>query len=327
MKTIVWGLFYLASSILLMSCGGGSSSDKAPAVTPNTVSFGNPTEVTIVGYAGDAMEPSISRDGLVLFFNNLNSDQLPGGMTNDTNIHYAIRNTDDNFQYMGEVVGANTDNSAQSNELEGVPSIDVNNTFYFIRTIDYFDVASADYLRSIFRADYVNGTLTNLASLPNLRDDRAASNAVPGELNFDAAIHHDGDTLYFVQGIFSGNSFPDAADIGVARQIGGVFTANSNSAVEMALINTDALEYAPSISRDQLELYFTRATGSLASGFDFGVYVATRNAVADTWSAVKRIDAITGDFTEGPSISSDGELLYYHQKINGQYRLWVARRD
>lgn len=328
MKSDVLLAFVMVSSLLVVSCGGGSGSGSDEAVMPpDNITFSSPTEVAIVGYSGDAMEPAISRDGVLLFFNNLNSDELPGGMINDTNIHYAVRNTDDNFQYMGEVVGANTDDTSQSNELEGVPSIDINNKFYFIRTIDYFEASSPDYLLSMFQADYANGTLNNMTSLPNLRDDRSAGDAVPGELNFDLDIHYDGDHLYFVQGIFSGNPFPDDADIGVATQIGGVFSANINSAAEMAMINTDALEYAPSISKNQLELYFTRATGSPATGVDFGIYVATRSVVSDAWSNVRRIDVITGEVTEGPSVSSDGELLYYHRKINGQYRLWVVRRE
>ncbi len=329
MKSNVLLAFVLVNSLLVVSCGGDneSPSNNGSTTSIDSVTFSDPTEVTISGYSGDAMEPSISRDGNILFFNNLNSSELPDGMINDTNIHYAIRNSDDNFQYMGEVIGANTDDTSESNELEGVPSIDHNNKFYFIRTIDYLKTSSPDYLLSMFQADYVDGTLINITSLPNLRNDRSAEEAVPGELNFDVDIHYDGDTLYFVQGLFSGNPFPDEADIGVASKTDGVFSVNTDSAVIMEMINTDALEYAASISRDQLELYFTRASGTLETGFDFGIYIATRSSISDVWSNVRRIDAITGDVTEGPSISSDGELLYYHQKISDQFRIWVVKRE
>ncbi len=152
MKSNVLLAFAFVSSLLVFSCGGNneSPSDNGSPAPTDSVTFSDPAEVTISGYSGDAMEPSISRDGNVLFFNNLNSPELPGGMINDTNIHYAIRNSDVNFQYMGEVIGANTDDTSESNELEGVPSIDNNSKFYFIRTIDYLEASSPDYLLSIF---------------------------------------------------------------------------------------------------------------------------------------------------------------------------------
>jgi hypothetical protein len=93
------------------------------------------------------------------------------------------------------------------------------------------------------------------------------------------------------------------------------------------MVNTDALEYAPSISTNGLELYFTRATGSIDTGLDFGIYVATRSSITEAWSNVKRLASITGNITEAPSISFDGMLLYYHQKIANIYRVYVVERE
>ncbi len=322
--------FMTMNALSVISCDSneGNSTDNSSTLPPAIANFGNPREVTILGYSGNAMEPFISRDGNVLFFNNLNSASLPDGRRNDTNIHYAIRNDDITFQYMGEVIGANTDDISESNELEGVASIDKNNNFYFLRTIDYLDATSTEYLLSLFHADYANGTLVNMQGLPNLKSDRPSSQEpVLGELNFDAEIHHDGDVLYFAEGLFSGNPFPDEADIGVATNTAGVFTVNADSTDEMSMVNTEALEYAPSISSDRLTLYFTRATGSVDTGFDFGVYVATRSSVSDAWNSVRRIDAISGDITEGPSISFDGKRLYYHQKKSDVFRIYVVERE
>jgi WD40-like Beta Propeller Repeat len=320
-KTVEIYGFILLTSLLFISC-----SAKNPPVNMMN-DFGNPRKVTILGYSGDAMEPFISRDDNILFFNNLNSETLPGGVKNDTNLHYAIRKDDITFEYKGEVSGADTDAISNNNELEGVASLDKNNKFYFIRTIDYLDKSSPDYLLSIFQADYMDGTLSNIQGVPNLKNDRPAGQPpVLGELNFDGEIHCDGDVLYFVEGLFSGKPFPDSADIGVASNIHGIFRVNADSADEMAMINTKALEYAPSISTDRLELYFTRATVKVI-GIDFGVYVASRSSVSDAWSNVRRIGAITGEFTEAPSISSDGKRLYYHQKISKEYSIYVVERD
>ena len=320
-------LFIVLSSLMVAACGGSSSGNNSVNIEKD-VSFSNPIEVTIVGYSGDAMEPHISRDRAILFFNNLNSPTLPSGAENDTNIHYASRIDDTTFQYMGELVGASTDGISLVNELEGVASIDKNNKFYFVNTIDYLDPGSPNYLQSLFEADYASGTLFNVLSLPNLKSDRPSGQTpVPGELNFDAEIHYDGETLYFVEGVFSGSPFPDQADIAVASKNGGVFAPNPDSGVQFDLVNTENLEYAPSISTDQLELYFSRAIGTVASGFDFGIYVATRNSVAEPWGNIKRLEAINGEFSEGASISFDGQLLYYHQKISDVFRIYVVERD
>ena len=52
--------------VLFCSLGSGCNTDTSNAV--NDMDFGNPVEVSIVGYDGDAQEPHISKDGNILFF-------------------------------------------------------------------------------------------------------------------------------------------------------------------------------------------------------------------------------------------------------------------
>lgn len=313
----------------LAQFGCSNNDNDTPNDTPEqkTPAFQNPRAVTVQGYSGDLMEPAISRDGETLFFNNLNAEQLPSGASNETDLHYAKRIDDITFDYAGEVNGANIDTIPDQNELEGVASSDKNNRFYYIYTGDYFDNNSPNYLRSIFYGDFSNGSLSGIQSIPNLKTSRSTGGGpVPGELNFDAEIHYDGNELYFVEGIFSGSPFPDEGNIGLATKVNGVFTVHSDSENLFANINSNALEYAPSISTNSLEFYFTRATGSVETGVDFGVYIATRNSVSEPWNNVKQIEIITGKITEAPSISFDGKLLYYHQKVNGLYQVYVVER-
>ncbi len=306
-----------------MSSCGGSDKTNPQQNEESIVEFVNPQRLTIHDYSGDAMEPFISPDDSTLFFNNLNSDTLGNGSINDTNLHYAIRIDNLNFQYMGEVIGANIDQTETINELEGVASIDSNNNFYFVRTIDYFDEQSPHYLRSLFQAEYSDGNLTNITSIPNLKHDRNGDPVV-GELNFDAEINYDGTQLYFVEGIFSGKAFPDEANIGIASKLDGVYKVDSDSENMMALINTDALEYAPSISSNNLELYFTRA--SISATVDVGIFVASRDSVTEPWGKVYRLSTIIGELTEAPSISYNGEVLYYHQKVSDTFHIYLAER-
>jgi len=297
---------------------------KSTTITaPAKVEFTDPRQVTILGYNGNAMEPYISRDGSVLFFNNLNQPKLPDGRVNDTNIYYAKRIDALTFRFAGPVIGACTDSLANTNELEAVPSMDKYHVFYFINTINYLNQNSPDYLRSIFQADFADGILTQKHSLPNLKCGRP-TNQKPrlGELNFGAEIHCDGKILYFVQGIFSNHPFPDKADIGIAiKDSAGNFIVKENCAKELSAINTDALEYGPSVSTDLKELYFTRLQGT-----DFGIYVATRNSVSSPWNKGVRITSIKGNTTEAPCISYDGKWLYYHQKIDTTFHIFVVQR-
>ncbi len=323
----IFHLLFKLSVFMSISTYGIGSSDTPINTTESNASFTNPVKVTIIGYSGDAQEPHISRDGMTLFFNNLNAGNLPSGQENDTNIHYASRIDDVTFQYIGEVQGANTDEISGVNELEGVASIDKNNKFFFINTIDYLDITSPNYLLSLFEADFVNGALVNIQSIPNLKSSREPGQSiVPGELNFDAEVNYDGNNLYYVEGVFSGNPFPDRADIAIASKEGETFVANPDSKVLFNLINTEHLEYAPSISTDQLELYFSRAVDSASGSYDFGIYVATRNSVLEPWGNIKRLESTNGEFSEGPSISFDGRLLYFHQKISGVFNIFVVER-
>lgn len=326
-------LLLVSFSVLIIGCGQSGSNNNQTIPTDNsnqgpTPVFANPRAVTISGYVGDAMEPYISRDGNILFFNNLNAATLSNGEENDTNIHYATRVDDVTFEYIGPVIGASEDNLIQQNELEGVPTMDGGGRFYFIRTLDYLDNTSENYLRSIYSANYANGSLTDIQSVANLRTDRqAGESSVPGELNFDVEIHQDGQVLYFVQGIFSGNAFPDEADIGIANNNAGEFVVDAASDELFEQINTNNLEYAAAISTNQLELYFTRASGNSFLGFDFEILVATRDSLSQAWRTPVVINAIQGEITEGPSITTDGTLLYYHQKVDGVFQVFVVSRQ
>ena len=315
--------------ILMDACGGINAANSEAACS---VSFGNAREVAIVGYAGHAQEPSISRDGNLLFFNNLNSSMLSNGNENDTNLHFATRINESTFQYMGEIDGANTDEvsgtSSEDNELEGVASMDQGGKLFFINTINYLNAGSPDYLRSIYQGDFSNGAVTNVSSVPNLKNDRPAEQGpILGELNFDIEIHIDGEVLYFVEGIFSGSPFPDQANIGVANNSSGEFVATPDSSTQFSTVNSDSLEYAPSISTDMRELYFTRAVGSVSEGFDFGIYLATRASTTDMWANVRRLGSLSGDTVEAPSISADGSRLYYHKRVAGIFKVYVADRE
>ncbi|OHD66057.1 MAG: hypothetical protein A2176_09875 [Spirochaetes bacterium RBG_13_51_14] len=91
----------------------------------------------------------------------------------------------------------------------------------------------------------------------------------------------------------------------------------------MNAVNTPhSLEYAPSISSDGCELFFTRLNPyTLMSS----ILVAKRSNTAEPFGNPKRIGVLTG-FVEAPSITADGNTLYYHFRDDGIFTIYKVSR-
>ncbi|MEW6734680.1 MAG: hypothetical protein AB1489_25370 [Acidobacteriota bacterium] len=262
-------------------------------------SFGNPEQVTIANYNGDAMEPFITRDGRFLLFNNLNDPSV------DTNLHYAERVADTIFIYKGEIEGANT------TALEGVASTDRDNRIYFISPRDYPQTFS-----TIYQGFFINGKITDVKLV------RGISKKRPGRVNFDAEISPDGNTLYFVDSRFGRNG-PETADLVIAERRGKGFRRVVDSAKILHNINSEQLEYAPAISADGRELFFTRfALGSNSPE----IYVAIRADAGAPFGKPIKLTAISG-FVEAPTLSPDEKSLYYHKREGSRFVIYRVTRS
>jgi hypothetical protein len=130
----------------------------------------------------------------------------------------------------------------------------------------------------------------------------------------------DGHTLYFVDGCFAARGIPQTADIFIAERSGKNFLRPANSAVLMKQINTDLLEYASAVSASGLEIFFTRLKGDIPA-----IYTATRTSTSAPFNAPKKIQAISG-FVEGPALSNDEKLLYYHRYENNRFVIYRVKR-
>jgi Tol biopolymer transport system component len=102
-----------------------------------------------------------------------------------------------------------------------------------------------------------------------------------------------------------------------------MFVRASNSAALLATVNNSDLNYAPSISVDGLELFFTRT--STAAGATPAIYRAIRTDANSAFAAPELVTAATG-FVEAPSLSADGHLLYFHKLVNGTFVIQLVRR-
>ena len=292
--------FYLL--ILILFLAACSSSDEEEVLETN-IEFGTPQRVTVQGYDGQIMEPFLSRDGSILFFNNWNNPSV------DTNLHWCTRINNTLFEYQGELQGVATE------DLEGVPTMDQNNTLYYVYTGDYFQT-----LQSIYKGTYNAGGLTNISVVENLSLNQ------PGWLNFDVEVSNDGQTLYFVDGLYDENGGPREANFSIARKNGAEFQRDPNSPTILANINTENLEYAAAISKNELELCFTRIIGDISPDSEARIYIATRTSSDLPFSEPQLISEITG-FVEGPTFSADDNGLYYHKKENEDFVLYYIEKQ
>jgi hypothetical protein len=255
--------------------------------------------VEIVGYDGDAMEPFIAPNSGDLLFNNRNS---PPELTD---LHWARRIDDARFQYVGPIAGAN------SPALDGVPSIDESGKIYFVSTRSYDQTLS-----TLYTGHWSNGVVTDIEIV------RGVSRELRGFVNFDAEISRDGDSLFYVEGRFSGGAAPDSADIAIAHRMGDRFVRDAYSDVLLASVNTPALEYAPAVSADRRELFFTRLDPHART---IAIYRVRRSGAGQAFGAAERVAAADG-FVEAPALSPDGNVLYFHRRDAGRLHICRANR-
>ncbi|TXH64848.1 MAG: hypothetical protein E6Q88_14890 [Lysobacteraceae bacterium] len=293
--------FFVAASLCCGGCAADAASDVFADAQASSL-YGDPQLVTIEGYAGDAMEPFLARDGRYLFFNNSNHPSV------DTNLHYAERIDDLRFRYQGEVRGANTP------ALDAVATMDRQGNFYFVSLREHEKTRD-----SIFRGKFRDGALSNVEAVPGISRKKALS------INFDHDISPDGERMYVVDGRFDllWVLGPKAADIVIADRRGDEFVPAADSATILRNVNTDVLEYAPSISADGLTLLFTRMRRGL--GAKPAIFVAQRNDPTRPFGPAHRLVELEG-FVEATTFSVDERSIYYHKKDGERFVLYRATK-
>ncbi len=262
--------------------------------------FKNPTEVRILGYTGDAMEPFITRDGKYLFFNNLNSSEV------NTNIYYAEYIDDSTFQFIGEIENIN------SSSLDAVPSMDENNNLYFISTRSYDSTVS-----TIYKCVFDNGIANNIELVDGVSLEKG------GYVNFDVEISQDGNTMYFVDSKFTIFGTPDNSYFVYAKKTDEGFVRQADSDSIFENINTeDGLEYAACISDDQLTFYYTHYNKS----DEPKIYMSKRIDIDAKFGLPIMLANIDG-FVEAPAIYPDNKKLYYHKKVGDVFKIYYVKRE
>ncbi len=267
--------------------------------------FGAPQAVRIEGYSGSAMEPFITHDGDYLLFNTSNvAPNIPS-------LQLATRVNADTFEYQGPILGEGV-NVAEA--LSGTPTLDDEGSLYFVSTRSY-----GETLSTIYSGQFSDGFVTGVHLVPGV------SGGSPGVVDFDVEASADGEALYVSVGHFEADGVgPTSAGLELFEKIGDSFVPAPDSAKLLRKVNSGGqLDYAASVSANELELFFTRASPERGQGP--AIYRATRASVGRPFGHVQRVAAIAG-FAEAPSISADGTTLYYHELVGGTFEIESVAR-
>lgn len=245
----------------------------------------NPQKIEIIGYDKDAMEVGISKDQTLMFFNDR---QKP-----NKDLHWAERIDDDIFQYMGKMKNVNT------YTVDASPVMDDNGNIYYTSTYNHDTLKNNGIYTSMYVGKFVDG---------GVRYPQPLTGDIYVEekkwFSLDTDVSPDGDTIYFSQGRFNTQP-PSIFNVVVAQRVSG----NEYKVKEGILdnVNTDdGLEYAPSISADGRELFFTKLKKVGGKPKFAGIYVAKRDSTSEPFGIPEKIEAITG-VVEAPTITEDSK--------------------
>jgi|TARA_B110000240_G_C13462603_1_gene437383 hypothetical protein len=276
-------------------------------------SYGAEIGVTINGLTFDAMEPFISPGGSTLFFNNLNSGV-------NTKLFYATKINDSTFNYVGELNGTN---QLIPPYLDGVADLDSLDNFYWTSTRNY-----GAELETLFHGNYSNGNVTNIG-----RVHGDFNKNIPGWLVMDHGISYDGQILYYNNARLDQNNCqgPCETELGIAQKVNdSTFNQLPNSTVILQNINdTNFIYYAPFISSDNLELYYTRyPRDSVTLNTLFEICVAVRNTPTAPFSVPNVLfSELIANIIEAPTLTTDKQIMYYHKKVGGTHKIEMRYRD
>jgi hypothetical protein len=296
-------------SVLIFACSSNDDNNDL-LIYP---SFGPEIDVTINGLWFDAMEPFISPNGNYLFFNNLND-----GI--NTKLYYATKINDSTFNYVGELTGAN---QTTSPHLDAVADMDNNGNFYWTSTRDY-----PNELDNLFHGTFSAG---NISDIGRVQGDFNMN--TPGWLIMDHGISLDGQYLYFNNARFDDMNCqgPCETTLGIAqKENASTFNTLPNSdSILQNINNENYIYYAPCISSDNLELYYTRyLKGSITSSTVFEICVAVRSSSLLEFSIPKVLFSENiSNLIEAPTLTVDKNIMYYHQKTTDSHKIMMRYRS
>ena len=293
-------------SVVTATCLGG--------LQTNT-EFSGETEISLSGFTGNAMEPRISHDQVVLFFND-----KPASDTN-MNVHYANRQSATGYNYIGTVPG-----TVANGYLDGVPAIDSSGNFYFISTRDYASNSQTLFSGVLSVLGPSSLEINSVAAA-----DTSIKRTVAGALDMDLDVSWDGTLAVVSRASFSGKAYPDSSRLELFDVSSRSLLSRSDGQSVFQNINrAGCTVYAGALSSDKKELFYTLFPSGAPTGTDFRVMIAKRNSTSEVFAAGQVVSGITNNFPEGPSLTIDdgGKTLYYHRfdSVSSTFKIYKVTR-
>lgn len=296
---------------MLISCAPSEDDDRTETII--YPSFSYEIEVNIIGLSFDAMEPFLSPNGNYLFFNNLND-----GI--NTKLYYATKVNDSIFNYVGELIGTN---QTASPHLDAVADMDSNGNFYWTSTRNY-----PNELNNLFKGSFNEGNVNNIG-----RVQGDFNMNTPGWLVMDHGISLNGQFLYFNNARFDESNCqgPCETQLGIAQKNNdATFSTLTNSESILQNVNdSNYIYYAPCISSDNLELYYTRyVKGEITPSTVFEICVAVRNDSSSEFSIPTVLFSETiSNLIEAPTLTTEKNIIYYHRKTSDIHKIMMRYRE
>jgi hypothetical protein len=156
---------------------------------------------------------------------------------------------------------------------------------------------------------------------------------VPGWLVMDHGISLDGQFLYYNNARFDNAicTGPCETKLGIAKKNdNGSFSKLPNEASILKNIsNSNYIFYAPFITSDNLELYFTRyPKGTLTPTTLFEICVAIRSSPTAEFSIPEVLFTdVIANLIEAPTLSVDKKVMYYHKKYPDTHKIMMRYRN
>ena len=270
---------------------------EVPPQTAFGKQFRNPERVRVDRYDDHIMEAGISKDGNFMLWN----DGPP-----EKDMHWAIRVSATHFRYVGPVDDVN------KSVVDATPSFDLAGNLYYTSLVNYPQTK-----KSMYVGKFENGRVTNIKLLDG---DIYVGKHTWFSLDPDSP---DGNMLYYGELHGEGKGFPTIFNVRAAKRMGDRYVADESI---VASLNSDDLDYAPAITADGREIFFTRTRIEGRRPVENGIYGAKRDSTDEPFGPPERVVAIGGPFVEAPTIALDGRSMYYHKREGGRHVLYRVTR-
>ncbi len=261
--------------------------------------YSEPEQVVILGYSDHAMEPDITSDGQILFWNNSNASPSL------TDLHWARRIDDTTFDYQGPIVHANV-----LGALDATPSTTNDLRLFYVSL-------RAPHRGTLFWTRLGNRTPEVPSPVPIARPSWQAVQLGPEPLPAS------GTPLYFTwhKARRLLQTVPEMG-IGIADWDGTGYVVRDDPDATFPGVNTDAdREYAPAVSANHLEFYFTRWAGP---GRLSQIWMAVRERAVEPFGPPEHLAQLTG-LVEAATLTAGGKF-YFHKKVGDRFVIMLARR-